>query len=75
MPTAASPRAPSRPPPGSDFVPLLTERFDLLMRQRDSYRAPLARLLRFVRTPAFAARATELGGIDISQSGSTRWAP
>jgi putative molybdopterin biosynthesis protein len=28
---------------GLDFVPVVMERFDLLMRQRDSYRAPYRR--------------------------------
>ncbi len=49
-----------------DFVPLVTERFDILMRQRDSYRPPLATFLSMLRTSEFAARAAELGGIDVS---------
>ncbi len=60
---------------GLDFVPLVLERFDLLMRQRDSYRAPLQTLLQLLRTPKFAARAAELGGLDVSQAGAVRWAP
>jgi putative molybdopterin biosynthesis protein len=60
---------------GLDFVPLITERFDLLMRQRDSYREPLQTLLKLVRQPMFAARARELGGFDVSQAGAVRWAP
>ena len=60
---------------GLDFVPLVTERFDLLMRQRDSYRRPLRTLLDTVASPVFAARAAELGGLDVSKAGQVRWAP
>ncbi len=60
---------------GLDFVPLATERFDLLMRQRDSYRPPLQRLLALLKAPAFAVRAAELGGLDVSAAGSIRWTP
>jgi putative molybdopterin biosynthesis protein len=58
-----------------DFVPLVTERFDLIIRQRDSYRTPLNRFLSLLRTPLFAARAAELGGLDVSCAGGIRWAP
>ena len=60
---------------GLDFVPLANERFDLLMRQRDSYRPPLQRLLALLKSPDFARRAAELGGLDVSAAGSIRWAP
>lgn len=60
---------------GLDFLPLITERFDIIMRQRDSYRTPLTRFLELLRQPAFAERAAELGGLDVSRSGSIRWAP
>lgn len=60
---------------GLGFVPLVTERFDLVMRQRDSYRKPLATLLALIRSPAFAARAGELGGLDVGGAGEVRWAP
>ncbi|MFM9942767.1 MAG: substrate-binding domain-containing protein [Hyphomicrobiaceae bacterium] len=60
---------------GLDFLPLITERFDILMRQRDSYRTPLARFLDLLRTPVFAERARELGGLDVTHAGSIRWAP
>lgn len=60
---------------GVDFVPLLTERFDLLARQRDSYRPPLQRLLRLLRDPGLIARAAELGGLDVSDAGRVRWCP
>jgi excisionase family DNA binding protein len=58
-----------------DFVPLVSERFDILMRQRDSYRPPLATFVRFLRSPELATRAAELGGLDVSDAGRIRWAP
>ena len=60
---------------GLDFIPVAVERFDLLMRQRDSYRPALQKLLGLLRQPLFAARAKELGGLDVSFAGATRWAP
>jgi molybdate-binding protein len=60
---------------GLDFIPVAVERFDLLMRQRDSYRPALQKLLGLLRQPLFAARAKELGGLDVSIAGATRWAP
>ena len=60
---------------GVDFLPLLTERFDLLIRQRDSYRPPLQGLLALLRLPLFAERAAELGGLDVCDAGVVRWAP
>ena len=45
------------------------------MRQRDSYRQPLQTLLALLDQPAFALRATELGGLDVTQAGKIRWAP
>ena len=60
---------------GLDFLPLAAERFDLLMRQRDSYRPPLQALLALLTSPRFATRAAELGGLDVSQAGRVRWSP
>ena len=60
---------------GLDFIPLVTERFDLLMRQRDSYRPPLQTFLDLVATPSFRTRAAELGGLDVERVGQVRWAP
>jgi excisionase family DNA binding protein len=60
---------------GLEFVPILWERFDLVMRQRDYFRPPLQKLVAFARGPAFAARAAELGGYDVTDSGSVRFAP
>jgi len=59
---------------GLDFVPLAWERFDLVLRQRDYFRAgPQARFA-FIRSAAFRDRAQELGGYDVDQSGAVRFA-
>lgn len=60
---------------GIDFIPLTDERFDILMRQRDSYRPALQAFLSLLRQPVFAARAAELGGLDVADAGKIRWAP
>lgn len=60
---------------GIGFVPLVTERFDILLRQRDSYRAPLQDFLSLLRKAVFAERAGELGGLDVTHAGTVRWAP
>jgi excisionase family DNA binding protein len=58
---------------GLGFVPLLWERFDLVMRQRDYFRPPLQALMAFLRGPAFTARAAELGGFDVTETGRVRF--
>ena len=60
---------------GLDFLPLKLERFDLLMRQRDYFRAPMQALLGLLREARFAARARDLGGLDVGDAGAIRWAP
>ena len=60
---------------GLDFVPLVWERFDIVMRQHDFFRAPLQAFVGFLRSPALAARARELGGYDIADAGRVRYAP
>jgi putative molybdopterin biosynthesis protein len=46
---------------------------DLVLRQRDYFRAPLQKLTSFMRTPAFARRAEEMTGYDISVAGTVRY--
>ena len=60
---------------GLDFVPLIWERFDLVMRQQDYFRRPLQAFLGFLRSPALSARAQELGGYDLAAAGEVRYAP
>ncbi len=58
---------------GTGFVPLATEAFDLVMRRRDYFEAPLQRLLAFARSAAFAAEAERLGGYDLESAGLVAW--
>ena len=60
---------------GLGFVPVVWERFDITVRRRDYFRQPLQALLGFLRTGAFATRARELGGYDITDAGTVRHAP
>jgi len=57
---------------GLGFVPLIWERFDLAMRQRDYFLPGLQALARFVRTEAFHARGRELTGYDTAEAGDVR---
>ena len=54
---------------GLGFVPLLRERFDLVLHRRDAFEAPMQALLAFARTPLFAERATRMGGYDVTEAG------
>jgi excisionase family DNA binding protein len=58
---------------GLDFVPIVWERFDLVVRQREYFRPALQKLFGFMRTPAFAHRANEMTGYDTSGSGAVRY--
>jgi putative molybdopterin biosynthesis protein len=51
---------------GIDFVPLFRERFDIALRRREFFEAPMQRLLAFARSPALAKHAEHLGGYDLS---------
>ncbi len=55
------------------FVPLLRERYDLLLHRRDYFEPPLAALFAFARGEAFGARAARMGGYDVSGLGTTRY--
>ena len=56
-----------------DFVPVCTERFDLLVHRRDYFEAAFQKLLKFSRTPEFAAKADQLAGYDISGLGTVHF--
>ena len=51
---------------GLDFVPLVWENFDLVLRQRDYFLPGPSALFGFVRSDRFRQRAAELGGYDLS---------
>ena len=57
---------------GLDFVPLVWESFDLLMRQR-TYFQPSIQALRFLRQESFRGRVAELTGYDASPAGQIRF--
>jgi putative molybdopterin biosynthesis protein len=54
---------------GLAFVPLASERFDLVIRRRDYFEKSVQALLAFARTPEFREQATRLGGYDVAGSG------
>ena len=58
-----------------DFVPLRRERYDLLIRRRDYFDGPMQALLDFASTDAFAVRAREMGGYDVSALGRVVFNP
>lgn len=55
------------------FVPLVEERFDLLVWRKAYFDPPFQKLVAFCREPAFAARAAALGGYDVSGLGTVHF--
>lgn len=60
-------------PFGLSFVPLIEERFDILVDRRAYFDKPFQTLLAFCRGPDFAARASSMAGYDLSGLGDVRW--
>ena len=60
---------------GLDFVPLLWESFDLLMRQRSYFRPAIQALVGFLRDKRLKERAIEVTGYDTAPAGQIRFAP
>jgi excisionase family DNA binding protein len=56
-----------------EFLPLATERFDLLIRRRDYFEPPFQRLLAFAKGASFQAQAAKLTGYDVSGLGTVRY--
>ncbi|MBU2583031.1 MAG: helix-turn-helix transcriptional regulator [Alphaproteobacteria bacterium] len=56
-----------------DFVPLAEERFDLLVDRRSYFEPPLQSLFTFTRTKAFADKARDLSGYDVSRLGTVHF--
>jgi putative molybdopterin biosynthesis protein len=54
---------------GLTFIPLATERLDLVTRRRDAFEPALQALLAFARTTEFAREAKRLGGYDVAATG------
>jgi molybdate-binding protein len=59
---------------GLGFVPLLWERFDLVLRQRDYFLPGPQALFEHMRSLAFRAQAAELQGYDVADAGAVRLA-
>ena len=59
---------------GLDFVPLLWENFDLLMRQRSYFRPSVQALIGFIGQNRLRQRAAELSGYDPTPAGQIRFA-
>ncbi|WP_428650864.1 substrate-binding domain-containing protein [Roseibium sp.] len=55
------------------FLPLVEEKFDLLIDRRSYFTAPVQQLLAFARTEDFREKADALGGYDLQALGSVRW--
>lgn len=55
------------------FVPLIEERYDLIIWRRDFFDDPVDRLMRLTRTKDFRERAMSLGGYDVSGSGRVHY--
>lgn len=58
---------------GLDFVPIVWEPFDLVMRQRDYFRPALQALLKFLHADELRQRAREMTGYDLSAAGGVRF--
>jgi excisionase family DNA binding protein len=58
---------------GLDFIPIIWEPFDLVMRQRDYFQPPMQSLVNFLHSEELRARARELGGYDLSVAGTVRF--
>jgi excisionase family DNA binding protein len=55
------------------FVPIARERYDLAVWRRAWFEPPFQALLALCRSPAFAAKAAELGGYDVSGFGRVHY--
>ena len=58
---------------GLEFVSLVWENFDLLMRQRTYFQPSIQALIRVMAQDSFARRAAELTGYDASPAGQVRF--
>ena len=55
------------------FLPLVDERFDLLVDRRAWFTEPVQTLMAFVRGDALEQKAAAMGGYDLSDTGTVRW--
>ncbi|QCI64225.1 helix-turn-helix transcriptional regulator [Phreatobacter stygius] len=57
---------------GLGFLPVVWERFDLVLRRRSYFEPGPQKLLAFLRRPDFVRRAADFGGYDVSEAGQVR---
>jgi putative molybdopterin biosynthesis protein len=57
---------------GLDFVPLVWERFDFVLRQRDYFLPAQQALFAFIRGDSFRRTAAQMEGYDLSETGTVR---
>jgi putative molybdopterin biosynthesis protein len=55
------------------FLPLVDERFDLLIDRKSFFSKPVQTLFEFTRTTEFREKAESLGGYDLTDLGSVMW--
>jgi excisionase family DNA binding protein len=60
---------------GLDFIPIMWERFDLVVRQQHYFRPQLQTFIRFLKSDVIATHAAEAGGYDLADTGEVRYAP
>ncbi|WP_235859910.1 helix-turn-helix transcriptional regulator [Tranquillimonas rosea] len=60
-------------PYGLSFVPVVDERFDLLVDRRAWFEPPMQALLGFLATDTFRRRAAAMPGYDVTELGVVRW--
>jgi molybdate-binding protein/DNA-binding transcriptional regulator YhcF (GntR family) len=58
---------------GLGFIPLVTERYDLILSDEAWAMPPARALVEAVRSTAFAAAVADLGGYDTSETGREEW--
>jgi putative molybdopterin biosynthesis protein len=56
-----------------DFVPVVRERYDLVVHRRGYFLEPFQRLIEFCQGQRFAATAREMGGYDVSGFGRVHY--
>ena len=55
------------------FVPLMDERYDLLIDRRSWFEPQMQHMFAFLRSAAFQSKARGMGGYDVSELGAVRW--
>lgn len=58
---------------GMTFVPVMEERFDLLVDRQAWFEPPMQALMSFLRSDALLTRAAAMDGYDVTGLGTVRW--